>query len=226
MKILIVEYEQELIDSIGANIKSGRMELDYSSNLEDAKRKLAESNYDLCLVDIELPDGSGLELIIHIKWRCSDTRIIILSANDSSKIKVEALNLGADDYLAKPFDLSELNARINSILRRKGIVSPREIRFNEIKIVLDNYKVFVREQNVNLTKKEYELLIYFITNKNKVITKQALASNVWKDYLDNVASFDFLYSHIKNLRKKLQLNGCRSYIQNINGVGYRFQEVS
>lgn len=222
MKILIIEDERELIDSIISYLKSEKVECDYSYNIENAKIKLAESNYDLCLVDIGLPDGSGLELIVHIKWRCPNTGIIILSAKNSIENKVEGLNFGADDYLTKPFDLSELNARVNSVLRRRGIVRENEMRFNEIKIVMDNHQVFVKEQNVNLTKKEFELLIYFITNRNKVITKQALVSHLWKDYSDTVESFDFVYGQIKNLRKKLQIGGCRSYIQNINGVGYRF----
>jgi DNA-binding response OmpR family regulator len=222
MKILIVEDEQEIIESIVKYIGKENIECDYSYDIENAKNKLAKNYYDLCIVDMSLPDGSGMELIIHIKWRSPETVIIILSEKNSVGSKVECLNLGADDYLTKPFNLSELDARINSLLRRKYSAVSKEIITNEIRVVLDTDQVFIKEKMINLTRKEYELLTYLIINKNKVITKQAIVNHIWKDHSNSIGSFDLLYGQIKNLRKKLELNGIKNYIQNVNGIGYRF----
>jgi DNA-binding response OmpR family regulator len=222
MKILIIEDEKELINSILAYCKEEKFEYDYSYDLENAKIKLSSFHYDLCIIDIGLPDGSGLELIHYIKSKNNNTGIIIISARNSIENKMIGFNLGADDYLTKPFDLSELNARVNSILRRKKIIDDNEVRFNEIRIILDNHQVFVNEQEIILTKKEFDLLTYFIHNKNKVISKQSIVYHLWEDYTQDIESFDFMYTQIKNLKRKLQLIGCKNYIQNINRVGYRF----
>ncbi len=223
MKILVIEDEEELLNSISNYLQEEQFQCEYALDLKNARFRLNRENFDCFIVDIGLPDGSGLEFVKEIKKQQPESFIIIISARNSTENKVEGLNIGADDYLTKPFDLSELNARVNSALRRYKPIEKLQIDFNEIKIKTDLYQVFVHDVEISLTKKEYDLLLYFIANKNRVISKLAIVEHLWEYYQDPAESYDFLYAQIKNLRKKLTRSGCKDYIQNINRIGYRFR---
>jgi DNA-binding response OmpR family regulator len=224
MKILVIEDEEELLNSI-FNYLQEQFQCEYALDCKDARFRLSRETFECFIIDIGLPDGSGLELVKEIKKQQPESFIIIISARNSTENKVEGLNVGADDYLTKPFDLSELNARVNSALRRYKPIENKQIEFNEIKIKTDTYQVFVHDIEISLTQKEYDLLLYFITNKNRVISKLAIVEHLWGNYQDSNESYDFLYVQIKNLRKKLTIAGGSNYIHNINRVGYRFKKI-
>ena len=185
-------------------------------------RMLGQLSPDVIVLDIMLPDGSGLNVLKELREHQSDAGVLIISARDSLEDKIEGLDLGADDYITKPFDLSELNARIKAIYRRKNFKGSKELIFNEIKINIDSTDVFINEDPISLTQKEYELLIYFLSNQNRVITKQSIAEHLWGDQADMFDSFDFVYQHIKNLRKKMIQAGSTDYLDTVYGLGYKF----
>jgi DNA-binding response OmpR family regulator len=187
----------------------------------EAEDKIGVYTYDCVVVDIMLPHGSGLELVEMLKKQQSTTGIIIISAKNALDDKIKGLDLGADDYLTKPFHLAELNSRIKSIVRRRHFEGNIEIVFGEIKIIPDSNEVSVKGKSIVLTKKEFDLLMYLVSNKNRVLTKSAISEHLYGDEIDQVDSFDFLYSHIKNLRKKLLEMNCPDYIQTLYGVGYK-----
>ncbi len=222
MKILLIEDEKELAGSIIAYVQKENYICEAVMTYEDAKEKINLYQYDCIVVDITLPDGSGLEVIRELKKNKSDTGIIIISAKNSLEDKLTGLDIGADDYLTKPFHLSELNARIKSIIRRRNFSGASEISFNEIRVLPDQQEVFVNDIPVILTKKEFELLIYFLSNKERVLTKESIAEHLWGDEMDLADSFDFIYTHIKNLRKKITEAGGKDYIQTVYGMGYKF----
>jgi DNA-binding response OmpR family regulator len=188
--------------------------------------KITAYEYDCVLVDITLPDGNGLEIIKQLKSNKSKVGIIIISAKHSLDDKVLGLDIGADDYLPKPFHLSELNARIKALVRRKNFESQIEIQINEITILPEERRVLINKIEVILTSKEFELLLYFISNKNRVVSKSSLAEHLWGDNVDRLENFDFIYNHIKNLRKKLLDKGCVDYFQTVYGIGYNFKTNS
>jgi len=222
MKILIVEDEKALSDSIMEYLsEEGHLCLAVY-NYTDAIDKIEMYQYDCIVVDINLPDGNGLDLIRYIKKRSISLGIIIISALISLENRIEGLEIGADNYLTKPFHLAELNAHLKSINRRISFGGNNQIILNEIRLIPDEHKAFVNDNEITLTKKEYELLLFFISNRNKVITKAGLAEHLWGDYMDLADSYDFIYTHIKNLRAKLLKNGCEDYIRTIYGLGYKF----
>lgn len=225
MKILIVEDEIVLAESIAQYLNDGGYICEVAADFTRASAKINEYLYDCVVVDINLPDGSGFDIIKELKQRQESSGIIIISARDSLNDRITGLNIGADDYLVKPFNLSELNARIKSVIRRVFFSGCNEIVFNEIKIDTDTIQVFVNDKFVDLTKKEYDLLIFFISNKDRVLTKESIGENVWGDYADTLSSFDFIYTHIGNLRRKIRENGARDYLQNVYGVGYKFNTM-
>lgn len=222
MKVLIVEDELALSGSICDYLGQEGYICQPVANFRDAEERIDLYNYDCIVVDIGLPDGSGLNLIRKLKKSKSQTGIIIISARNSLNDRIDGLDIGADDYLTKPFHLSELNARLKAIFRRRNFEGNNEIIYNEIKICPEDQAVFVLEQPLTLTRKEYDLLIYFISNKNRVLTKESIAEHLWGDNMDLADSFDFIYTHIKNLRKKMLDKGCQDYIQTIYGMGYKF----
>lgn len=193
-----------------------------ANDYQKASEKVNMYQYDCVVVDITLPKGNGLQIIKELKEKKSEAGIIIVSAKNSLDDKLKGLELGSDDYLTKPFHLSELNARIKAIIRRKNFEGANELSLNEITIDLASRTVFIKKNQLTLTTKEYELLLFFISNKNKVITKNAIAEHLWGDDMDQSDSFDFIYTHIKNLRKKLIEKGCQDYIKTIYGIGYNF----
>ena len=223
MKLLLIEDEVELQKSIKQYFEMAGNLVEIASDFNKAEQKIAIYDYDCILVDITMPKGSGLDLINKIKLKKSKAGIIIISAKNSLDDKVAALDLGADDYLPKPFHLSELNSRINALIRRKSFDGNLEIIINEIKIIPVERSVFVHNKNVILTSKEYDLLLYFISNKNRVVSKNALAEHLWGDDADRLDNFDFIYNHVKNLRKKLLEKNCEDYLKTIYGIGYNFK---
>ena len=223
MKILLIEDEPELQQSITQYLEMEGNLVEIVSDFSKAESKIALYDYDCILVDITLPKGSGLDLIKEIKDKKSKAGIIIISAKNSLDDKVFGLDLGADDYLPKPFHLSELNSRIKAVIRRKNFDGNIEISVNEIRILSDERRVLVHNKEVILTTKEYDLLLYFVANKNRVVSKGALAEHIWGDNSDRLDNFDFIYNHVKNLRKKLLEKGCEDYLQTIYGIGYNFK---
>jgi DNA-binding response OmpR family regulator len=184
--------------------------------------KLSVFPYDGALIDITLPGGTGWQLIEMLKKKAPEMCIIILSAKNSIDDKVRGLDLGADDYLVKPFHLAELNSRIKSVWRRRKFEGNLEVHFEEIRILPEEQVVFVGQEPVDLTKKEFDLLLLFVANKNRVLTKHHIAEHIWGDQAELLDTFDFIYSHIKNLRKKLIEKGAEDYIQTLYGIGYKF----
>jgi DNA-binding response OmpR family regulator len=222
MKILIVEDEEHLSDSIADYLQQEGYICEKALDFSTAEEKINMYVYDCIILDIGLPDGSGLEVIKALKQNKSETGILILSAKDSINDKIKGLEIGADDYMTKPFHLSELNARIKSIIRRRSFNASNEINCNEINIQTESMMVAVNNLPITLTKKEYDLLLYFITNKNRVVTKESIAEHLWGDNMDLTDSYDFIYTHIKNLRRKMIDKGAKDYIQTIYGMGYKF----
>ncbi|WP_316931287.1 response regulator transcription factor [Chryseobacterium sp. P1-3] len=202
MKILIVEDETQLARSISEYLSEESYLCEAANTFSEAMNKIEMFHYDCILLDIMLPDGNGLKILEEIKKQHKQDGVIIISAKNALDDKINGLKLGADDYLTKPFHLSELMARIYSIIRRKQFSSSNTIKQNELQIDLLAKKVSVHEENICLTKKEFDLLIYFIGNKNKVISKSTLAEHLSGDFADMLDNHDFVYAHVKNLKKK------------------------
>ncbi len=224
MKLLIIEDEDLLADSMIEYLRKEGYQCEWAHNLDEAKTKSWDYEYDCLIVDINLPDGNGLEVIEQIKEMKSKSGIIVVSARNALDDRIHGLDLGADDYLTKPFDLAELNARIKAIIRRRNFDAQNSIAFNEIEVSPYEKCVKVNGKTLKLTKKEYDLMLYFISNPNRVIPKGSIAEHLWGDQMDMVDSYDFIYSHLKNLRKKIQEKGGNDYIQTVYGVGYKFSD--
>lgn len=222
MKLLIIEDEPDLLESLCTYLGKGGLLCEKSSSMREALDKLSNFKYDIVLLDIMLPDGNGLDILDFIKQKEPETGVLIISAKNALDDKISGLELGADDYLTKPFHLSELNARLKAIYRRRKFSGQKEIEFEKIRINTETMETRVEEELVVLTLKEYELLLFFIANKKRVLTKQSIAEHLWGDNVDFLDSFDFVYQHIKNLRKKLTAAGTPDYIKTIYGMGYKF----
>jgi DNA-binding response OmpR family regulator len=222
MKILLIEDEKELCRSIETYLKQENYLCESAMTFDQAMEHISLYGYDCVIVDITLPDGTGLDVIRELKKNKTGSGIIIISAKNSLDDKIAGLDIGADDYLTKPFHLSELNARIKSVIRRRNFQGNNEIVLNEIKILPEQMQVFINDKEIILTKKEFDLLIFFISNKNRVLTKEAIAEHLWGQEIDMADSFDFIYTHIKNLRKKMLEKGGHDYIHTIYGMGYKF----
>ncbi|HEK21851.1 response regulator transcription factor [Mucilaginibacter sp. 44-25] len=225
MKILVIEDEPGLRDGIQQYFAGGGNVCEVVADYASALQKINIYRYDCIVLDITLPDGSGLDILENLKINNYPDGVLIVSAKNSLDDRLNGLDMGADDYLVKPFHLSELKARVMSIVRRKSFDGSRTVAFNEIKIDLTSQQVIVHDSTLKLTKKEYALLLYFIANKAKVISKNAIAEHLWGDAVDLCDNFDFLYSHIKNLRKKIMDAGGKDYIQSAYGMGYKFTEL-
>ena len=227
MKILIVEDELNLRATIADFLEEEGYGCEQADSLENAAEKLYLYEYDCLLLDIGLPDGNGLDLIKELKKEHPETGIIIVSARNSLDDKISGLDLGADDYISKPFNLTELNSRIKSVYRRLKFGGKKELVFDKLRIIPEYRQVMVSEEPVVLTKKEFDLLLFFISNPKRVLTKESIAEHLWGDFADQADSFDFIYSQIKNLRRKLLEKTGNDYIQNVYGTGYTFNaEIS
>ena len=221
MNLLIVEDEAALTRSISTYLVQNNFNCDIATDFFSAKTQALSNDYDCIILDINLPGGSGLELLRRIKQNKKKDGVLIISARNSLDDKVEGLELGADDYLTKPFHLPELSARVNAIIRRKSFNGSNLIELDKITINILDKSVVTENGAIDLTRKEYELLIYFASNQNRILTKEAIIHHLWGDHLVT-DSCDFIYSHIKNLRKKLAEAGCPEYIKSIYGLGYKF----
>ncbi|MFB6318997.1 response regulator transcription factor [Saccharicrinis sp. FJH54] len=224
MKILVIEDEIDLLLAINNFLVKEEYICELAESYSKAEEKLFIYEYDLILLDISLPDGNGLDLLRIIKQKQIKSGIIIVSAKDSLDDKVTGLDLGADDYLTKPFQFSELNSRIKAVLRRKHFDGSDTISFNEITISTTGKTISVGHNTVVFTKKEFELLLYFMVNKNRVLTKESIAEHLWGDKIDLADSFDFIYTHLNNIRRKIKNAGGTDYIQTVYGMGYKFSE--
>lgn len=223
MKILIVEDEKELAKDIVKYLSGQNYVCEVAENYNQATDKIAVYQYDCILLDLMLPDGNGLALLEQLKRENKQDGVIIISAKNSIEDKVKGLQIGADDYLAKPFHHSELSARIHSLIRRKQFNSSNIVQQNEITIDLLGKTVKVNDIEISLTKKEIDLLLFFIGNKNRVISKSALAEHLSGDIADMFDNHDFVYAHVKNLKKKLTEAAYNNYIKTIYGTGYKWE---
>jgi|SRR5690606_11462872 len=221
MKVLIVEDEEGLRDNISQFLLTEHYIVETACNFDAAMEKIAAYDYDCILLDVGLPDGNGLQVLNALKARQKRDNVIIISARDSLDDKLEGLGLGADDYLTKPFHLAELNARIKAVVRRKALGGRNTVKLSNMELDFDERTLTVAGVNVHLNRKEFDILAFFVVNKNRLIYKSALAEHVWGDHMDNADNFDFIYSQIKNLRKKLKEHGTNLEIQAIYGVGYK-----
>lgn len=225
MKILIVEDEQNLRETIRTSLLKEKFVVETASDYYSALDKINDYDYDCVLLDIMLPGGSGLDLLRELKRLHRNDSVLIISAKDSLDDKVDGLELGADDYLTKPFHLAELNARIKSLIRRRVTQGDLTVSLGNLTLDPDKHLVQVNGIPLTLNRKEYDLLYYFVVNPNRVINKMSLAESVWGDNIDQADSLDFIYSQVKNLRKKLKQAGASIELKAVYGFGYKLSEV-
>jgi DNA-binding response OmpR family regulator len=222
MKILIIEDEIELTQSIIQFIGNTAYICDSASDFDEAMFKIGMYEYDCTIVDIMLPSGSGLDIVKELKKVQPKCGIIIITAKNTLDDKLTGLDLGADDYITKPFHLPELTARLKSVIRRRNFDGYNVVTINEIKIDIDKRTVMVNELPVELTRREFDILLFFVSNQEKVLIKESIVEHIWGDDSNTYDNFDFVYTHIKNLRKKLKENGANDYVTSVYGIGYKF----
>jgi DNA-binding response OmpR family regulator len=224
MKILVIEDNIELLKDIKCFLEEEGNICEIAPSYKVANEKIGFFPYDILIVDITLPDGNGLDIIRAVKKESIDLGIIIISAKNAVDDRIYGLEIGADDYLTKPFYLSELNARVKALYRRKAYHGSKEMLFNEIRLKPDSYEVFVNDRLLNLTKKEFDIVHFFLVNRHRLLTKEAIAEHLWGDDIDMVDSYKFIYTHLANLRKKIADLGGTDYIKSIYSVGYKFTD--
>ncbi|HRP55053.1 response regulator transcription factor [Agriterribacter sp.] len=224
MKILVIEDEKELLEAITASLEKEHFLVESAGDFNTAFEKISLYEYDCILLDIMLPGGSGLDILEELKNAGKTGNVIIISAKDSLDDKVKGLALGADDYLTKPFHITELNARIKAVLRRNTAGGKNTIETGNVLLDLTDRLFTVNGNVFALNRKEFDILTYFLFNKNRLITKTALAEHVWGDNTDQADNLDFIYYQIKNLRKKLQSSNAAIEIQSVYGIGYKLVE--
>ncbi len=224
MKILVVEDNADLREVIVRSLEKERYVAEIAATLSEAKSKAFVYEYDCILLDIMLPDGNGLDLLRELAEQGRPSNVIILSAKDAIEDKVTGLELGADDYLPKPFHLAELHARIKSVLRRKTRGGDQTIKVANVCIHPDTFTVEVDGKSLELSRKEYDILLYLVNRKGRLIEKQTMAEAVWGDSIDQADNFDFIYAQMKNLRKRLKTAGAGIEIKTVYGFGYKLVE--
>jgi DNA-binding response OmpR family regulator len=222
MQILIVEDELPLMESMVSYLEMEGFKCEQATSYHAGLCSIDKHDYICMLIDLNLPDGDGLDLVRLVRQNPSTSGIIIISARNALEERVKGLELGADDYLVKPFHLSELVARIQSVARRTRTQGEEILKFGVIRVMPEERTCFVNDEQIELTRKEHELLLYLMANRNRVITKESIADFLWGEYGGGYGSYDFVYTHLKNLRRKLVDAGSPDYIQNIYGVGYKF----
>lgn len=225
MKILVIEDEQELLNNIRESLEKEKFLVETVSDFYAAFDKISIYDYDCILLDIMLPNGSGIDILKELKKNNKTDNVIIISAKDSLDDKLLGLELGADDYLIKPFHLAELNARIKVVIRRKNLSGSNVIQLLNVDLDINERELKVNKAVVHLNRKEFDILCYFLMNKNRLVTKSALAEHVWGDNSDEADNFDFIYYQIKNLRKKLNDSKAKVNIEAVYGVGYKLLEL-
>ncbi|ANH82534.1 DNA-binding response regulator [Niabella ginsenosidivorans] len=223
MKILIIEDNVALSASIKEYLQAEHFICECAFSVEDARQKLSMFTYDFILLDMMLPDGDGLEVLRFIKDEKIASKVLIISARNALDDKINGLEGGADDYITKPFHLPELHARLRAMYRRNNLSGSNIVTANEIELNTDTIEARVNSELLDITPKEFDLLLYFVVNKGRVLSRQAIATHLWGDYTDNLANFDFIYQHIKNLRKKIAAANGNDYIETVYGLGYRFK---
>lgn len=221
MKILIIEDEPGLREVVKESLEKEKYIVETAHDYVSGIDKIGSYDYDCVLIDIMLPGGSGLALVKELKEMQKKEAVIIISAKDSVDDKVTGLDLGADDYLAKPFHLAELHARIKSAIRRKSHNGDTFITLGNIRLSPEQRSVVIDGSELTLNRKEFDLLYYFMINPNRLVSKTALAESVWGDYIDQADNLDFVYSQIKNLRKKLKDANAEADIHAVYGMGYK-----
>jgi len=221
MKILIIEDEKDMMHNMKATLEKENFLVESAFNYSEAMSKIGVYDYDCILLDITLPDGNGLEILKELKVKGYSDSVIIVSAKDSIDDKVKGLDLGADDYLPKPFHMAELNARVKAVLRRRKFDGSNLLQVNNVIIDIDSHQVRVDDELLELNRKEFDVLFYMCTNQDRLVSKSALAEHVWGDYIDQASNFDFIYSQIKNLRKKLSESNAQIEIKAVYGIGYK-----
>lgn len=221
MKILVIEDEYEILSSIEAYLETEGFIVEKATDYDSGLEKISLYEYDCILLDINLPGGSGLMILDEMKKQGLQGNTIIISARDSIDDKIKGLDLGADDYLTKPFHLAELHARLKAVLRRKQLDGKNTLILGNLSINFTEREVKVNHNELKLNRKEFNILVFFVTNTNRLITKEVLAEHVWGDNIDMADNFDFIYSQVKNLRKKLKDSGADVTIDNVYGVGYK-----
>lgn len=221
MKILIVEDEPALRELIQRSLEKERYITEVAPDYDTAIEKVEVYDYDCILLDIMLPGGNGLDLLKHLKDLRKKENVIVISAKDSLEDKILGLELGADDYLPKPFHLAELNARVKSVLRRKHRDGEHAIVMGNVRLLPDSFQVWINTEQLELSRKEYDILHYFMNRPNRMVNKNTLAESVWGDHIDQVDNFDFIYAQIKNLRKKLKNHQASIEIKAVYGFGYK-----
>lgn len=222
MKILIVEDDNDLREITTHSLEKERYVVSQAPDYRTALQKIEDYDYDCILLDIMLPDGNGLDLLAKLHALGKHTNVIILSAKDSLEDKVNGLDLGADDYLPKPFHLAELHARIKSLFRRKLREGERKLQVGNVELFPDDFRVMVQGKEIELNRKEYDILNYFMSRPGRLVNKNTLAESVWGDHIDQVDNFDFIYAQIKNLRKRLKDAGATPELKSVYGFGYKF----
>lgn len=225
MKILIIEDEQDLRETVKASLLKEKFVVETAADYWSALDKINDYDYDCILLDIMLPGGNGLDLLRELKRLRRSDSVLIVSAKDSLDDKVDGLDLGADDYLTKPFHLAELNARVKSLIRRRKAQGDISIRLGNLELNPDKRSVVIDGNGLQLNRKEFDLLYYFVVNPNRVITKTTLAESVWGDNIDQADSLDFIYSQVKNLRRKLKQAGATVELKAVYGFGYKLTEL-
>lgn len=221
MKLLVVEDESELLEVIQQSLEKQSYIVETASTFAEALEKIISFEYDCVLLDIMLPDGNGLNLLKELKRINKSNNIIIISAKDSLEDKLSGLDGGADDYLVKPFHLAELNARVKSVVRRKSLNGNNKIEIAQLCVDLEERLVTVNQKELLLNRKEFDILSYLVINKNRLVNKTALAEQVWGDHMDEADDYEFIYSQIKNLRKKLRDSQSGVEVQAVYGIGYK-----
>ena len=221
MNLLIIEDEPELSRNISHYLLQSLYVCETAADVRTAQDKLAHGHYDCIILDIGLPDGSGLDLLKRLKRSDQADGVVIISARNSLNDKVAGLKLGADDYLTKPFHLAELSARVNAVIRRRAFDGKSLLTLGRLTIDLVAMTASTEAGELPLTRKEYEVLVYFAHNRNRVVTKESIVDHLWESSVHLTDNFDFIYAHIKNLRRKLADAGCPDYIRSVHGMGYK-----
>lgn len=225
MKILVIEDEPSLRTMMCDMLEKEKYIVESAGDFHRAEEKINDYEYDVILLDIMLPGGSGMELLKILKESKNQAHVLIISAKDSLEDKLEGLDLGADDYITKPFHLAELSARIRSVTRRGLKQGSDTINYGNVSLNTLTRKCTVGEAEVQLVRKEYDILLHFMTRPDHVSNKLTLAEAVWGDNIDQADNFDFIYAQIKNLRKKLQAAGADIEIKAVYGFGYKLTRI-